>query len=215
MRLFFKTKYDDPTIVRMIGQGGQAEEKAMLWLNAQFEDKIDLACRKHQLAREDAEEAYDDALIALRDNIRSGKFKGESALRTYFGTIFFNKCIDRIRKAPTKWETPEPEPVEDKDHLVLMEQQRQMEANGQLRRTCLGEAIAVLSAKEQALAVDAFVEGMKPRDLAVKYGYHTNKVAAQTIFVIKNKLLESIENLCKTKPQCHLLCQPGKRITLL
>lgn len=214
MRLFFKTKYDDPTIIRMIEAGGPEAEKALLWLNAQFEGRIDLGCRKHQLTREDAEEAYDDALIALRDNIRSKKFKGESAIRTYFGTIFFNKCIDIIRKSPTKGEPPEQEPVEDKDPLILMEQQQQMEKNGQLRGMCLGKALKVLSVKEQDIAVDAFVEGLKPRDLAVKYGYNTNKVASQTIFVIKNKLLESIENLCKTEPQCHLLCQPGTRITL-
>lgn len=217
MLALFKTKYDDAALLDMIGGGGSAAEKALMWLNRQYAFLVPNACKKHSaLAIEDAEEAFDDALLALRDNIAKGKFQGESSIKTYFNSIFERKCIDKLRQRPTMQQTLEikGEPSE-RDDAVERKEDLETERIRELQRArCLEQARWSLSEKEQDIAVSAFVEGMKPRDLATKYGYKDNKVAAQTIYTIKNKLIEAIQRLCKTDPSCQLLCQPGRRITL-
>ena len=44
---------------------------------------------------------YFDALVAFKQNIQTGCFRGESSLDTYFKGIFRNKCNDNYRKRET------------------------------------------------------------------------------------------------------------------
>jgi len=55
----------------------------------------------HKLIKEEALDAYSDAVTAFVENIRNKKFRGDSKCRTYFIRIFNNKCIDIIRKKTT------------------------------------------------------------------------------------------------------------------
>jgi len=57
--------------------------------------------KDHKLTKDQALDAYSDAILSLRDNILKNRFKGESALTTYFISIFNRKCIDIIRKNTT------------------------------------------------------------------------------------------------------------------
>ena len=44
---------------------------------------------------------YHDTVIAIINNIASGKFEGRSSLKTYIYQIFSNKCVDLLRKKTT------------------------------------------------------------------------------------------------------------------
>jgi len=53
------------------------------------------------LKEESVVDAYTDAVIALRNQVVKGKFRGKSKLSTFLYQIFSNKCIDLIRSTST------------------------------------------------------------------------------------------------------------------
>ena len=53
------------------------------------------------LNEEDVKTCYCDAVLAVVENIRNGKFEGKASLKTYLTQIFFNKCVDAKRKTAT------------------------------------------------------------------------------------------------------------------
>ena len=57
--------------------------------------------RKFHLDREASLDLFADAVIALITQIESGTYKGDSKLSTYFYRIFYNKCVDLLRKNTT------------------------------------------------------------------------------------------------------------------
>ena len=219
MFLKFNTLQDDTTLITMMAGGGVLQEKALSQLNRHYQGMIGEMCQKYDaLPKEFAEEAFDDALIALRDNIVKQKFKGESTLKTYFYRIFKNKCIDKLRENPTIVQIDESRWPDRQEDGPAMEDQEQRELERKLellRAGCLQKALWTLSEKERDLLTDIIIHGMKPREAAAKYGYKDNQVASQTIYKAKEKLKKSIEHLCATQPECQILCQPGKRITLI
>lgn len=54
----------------------------------------------------DREEAYSDAFLVFVFNIKSGIFRGESTLKTYFHKIFWNVCMTHARTKATNKNRP-------------------------------------------------------------------------------------------------------------
>ena len=57
--------------------------------------------KKHGLSEEDAFNAYSDGVLAVIERISSGMFEGRSSLKTYLYQIFYNKCVDLLRRNAT------------------------------------------------------------------------------------------------------------------
>ncbi len=70
-------------------------------LYTQYNYFIDEGCRKHNLTYEDSFSAYSDAVLSAIHNIVADKFDGRSSLKTYLFQIYFNKCVDLLRKNTT------------------------------------------------------------------------------------------------------------------
>ena len=62
---------------------------------------VRLARSKYNLLAEDCASVYSDTIIAVIQNVISGKFEGRSSLKTYTYQILMNKCVDAIRKNTT------------------------------------------------------------------------------------------------------------------
>jgi RNA polymerase sigma factor (sigma-70 family) len=57
--------------------------------------------KKYNLSNEDAQTVYSDTILQVILNVVSRKFEGRSSLKTYLYQIFFNKCVDQVRKNTT------------------------------------------------------------------------------------------------------------------
>ncbi len=91
----------DQNFIDSILKGGGAMHKTVDWF---YRENFGLVYQKigsQKLIREEALDAYSDAVTAFVENIRLNKFRGESKCRTYFIRIFNNKCIDILRKKAT------------------------------------------------------------------------------------------------------------------
>ncbi len=62
---------------------------------------IDEGCRKQNINYDESFSAYSDAVLSAIHNIVNEHFDGRSSIKTYLYQIFFNKCIDLVRKNTT------------------------------------------------------------------------------------------------------------------
>jgi len=91
----------DQNFIDGILTGGSVMQKTV---ERFYHDNFNLVYKtigSHHLIKEEALDAYSDAVTAFVENIRNMKFRGDSKCRTYFIRIFHNKCIDIIRKNAT------------------------------------------------------------------------------------------------------------------
>jgi len=92
---------NDNEIIQKIIQGGSHMEKC---LEAFYNDNIrfiPVMEKKYGLNREAAIDAYTDAIIDFKDQVKNGQFQHKSKCSTYLYSIFNNKCIDILRKKST------------------------------------------------------------------------------------------------------------------
>jgi RNA polymerase sigma-70 factor (ECF subfamily) len=92
---------DDRTFIERIRTGGSLMQKTIAWFYHEHFSLVYKKTASHQLDKDQAIDAYSDAVTALVENIRENRFRGESKCSTYFIRIFNNKCIDLIRKNTT------------------------------------------------------------------------------------------------------------------
>lgn len=90
--------YSDAHLIGAIQEGGPQQEQAIRHLYEQcFYLVRDGRSKYRQLDDDDLLSAYNNAIIAVRKQIRNGVFRGESAIATYLQKIFTNRCIDILR----------------------------------------------------------------------------------------------------------------------
>jgi RNA polymerase sigma-70 factor (ECF subfamily) len=91
----------DQKFIEGILSGGNVMHKTAEWFYHENFNLVYKMIGSHRLVKEEALDAYSDAVTAFIENIREKKFRGDSKCRTYFIRIFNNKCIDIIRKKAT------------------------------------------------------------------------------------------------------------------
>ena len=70
--------------------------------------------KRYGLSRESLLDAYSDAIIDFKEQVRKHQFQQKSKCSTYFYSIYNNKCIDILRKKTTYTVTHEiPENLKD------------------------------------------------------------------------------------------------------
>lgn len=57
---------------------------------------------RFNLSEDQSLQAYSDTLLSFRRQVIQGNFRGDSKIKTYLFRIFSNKCVDIIRKLPSK-----------------------------------------------------------------------------------------------------------------
>lgn len=91
----------DQAIIKHLKAGGKEREQAFSHLIKQYSAFIPKVARATGLNMEEAKDSFTDSLLALNDQVLSGKFNGQSKLSTYFYQIFYFKSVDFSRKAST------------------------------------------------------------------------------------------------------------------
>lgn len=96
-----KTMLTDSQILDAMRQGGRLQEDTISYLLEAYQGLFYKGKRRYGLEEDMARDAYTDAFLALRQQLVSGKFQGNSQVSTYFYQIFCNKCADQKRKSQT------------------------------------------------------------------------------------------------------------------
>lgn len=91
----------DQKVIESILAGGSPMHKTIEWFYHANYSLIYKMISTHKVSKEEALDAYSDAITWFGENIKNQKFRGESKCSTYFIRIFNNKCVDIIRKKTT------------------------------------------------------------------------------------------------------------------
>src|SRR5215218_2134214 len=88
-------------IITALQTGGSQRRVAEKKLYEHFFYLVKHGSSKYSIDEEEAASAYSDSIISVIENIVTNKFEGRSSLKSYVYQIFFNKCVDLVRKATT------------------------------------------------------------------------------------------------------------------
>jgi RNA polymerase sigma factor (sigma-70 family) len=185
---FFSRKTADQEIIKGIQSGGSQRRFFENSLYTKYNYLIRDAARKHKIEDEDASMAYSDAILTSIQNIISGRFEGRSELKTYIYQIFYNKCVDVIRKNSTKemyrFSLDDIlEPIPDPQRSVVQELIRNQDHEK------LRNLLKTLGERCQHL-LNRWSEGYSDQESAVEFGYNSANVVQTTRLRCLEKLRE-------------------------
>jgi len=122
--------YSDQDIITRLRSGGRDFEEISDYLFQEYLGYIPTLKNKLFLSTPDLQDAYADALVRLITQVKTGKFKGESKLSSYFYSIFYNAAVDVSRKN-TSYKNSETEELyeftaKEKDLFKMIETDNEM-----------------------------------------------------------------------------------------
>lgn len=191
MNFFSRSTLSDEAILSGIVSDGILQRNTENKLYEQYFYFIKDATFKHKLLDDEAASLYTDSILAFIENVRSNRFQGNSAIKTYLYQIFSNKCVDFIRKTTTnKMSVHETESIDDSVFMmpddaknVLQKLISENEVN--LLKIKIGQ----LGEKCQQMVL-AWSEGFTDNQIAQELGYQTANVAKTSRLRCLEKLRE-------------------------
>ena len=195
MNLFSRIALSDEAILKGIIGDGILQRTTENKLYEQFFYLIKDATFKHKLSEDEAASLYTDTILAFIENVKSNRFEGKSALKTYLYQIFSNKCVDFIRKTTTnKMSVHETQPMQD--WILAMPD----DTKNALQKLISEHEINVLKDKVKLLGekcqqmLMAWGEGFADNKIAEELGYQTANVAK----VSRLRCLDKLKELYKS-----------------
>lgn len=185
---FFSRKSTDQDLIQGIRSGGTQRRIFENSLYEKYNYLIRDATFKHKIEEDEASMAYSDAILTSINNIATGRFEGRSELKTYIYQIFFNKCVDVIRKNATKgifhYSIDDIlEPIPDPQRTVIQELIRKQDHEK------LRNLLKTMGERCQTL-LNRWAEGFSDQESAIEFGYNTANVAQTTRLRCLEKLRE-------------------------
>ena len=178
----------DQEIIQGIRSGGVQRERYEYLLYRLYANFVIKRPGKYRISNEEARDAYTEAFLAVVDHINSGRFRGESSLKTYLSRIFRNKCVDKHRKNTTvkiEWVEEFPNLAdESRNFLKNLMGKEELEQLKQLLSQ-LGERCRKL------LLLSG--QGFSPSEIAKEMGFKTAKSASSQRY----KCLEKLKGIIK------------------
>jgi len=96
--MFGRKKNNTEHVVKAIREGGKSAEKAVEHLYEAYRNNFVRFVQSHNGDQEEALDVFQDAIIAVINNIERGVFKGESNIKTYLFSIGRRKWYKRFNK---------------------------------------------------------------------------------------------------------------------
>jgi RNA polymerase sigma factor (sigma-70 family) len=91
----------DEQLIENLRQEGVSKRRSEEELFTTYHYFIREGMRKYNLSEDEAFDAYSDSILAAISDLRKDSFEGRSSLKTWLYQIFFNKCVDLLRKKST------------------------------------------------------------------------------------------------------------------
>ena len=91
----------DDQIIENLRQEGASKRKSEEQLFTTYFYFIREGMNKYSLSEDEAFDAYSDTVLSAIDDLKNGSFERRSTLKTWLYQIFFNKCVDLLRKKST------------------------------------------------------------------------------------------------------------------
>ena len=91
----------DEQLIDNLRQEGALKRKSEEQLFTTYIYFIREGMNKYSLSEDEAFDAYSDSILSAIDDLKTGSFERRSSVKTWLYQIFFNKCVDLLRKKST------------------------------------------------------------------------------------------------------------------
>ena len=191
--IFFKRILSDADLIAGIRAGGLNRRNCENCLYDQFRYLIREATFKHQLLPDESASAYSDAVLTVIEHISSQRYEGRSGLKTYLYQIFYNKCVDLVRKNSTNRESVHQ--GLSLDNLSIADETRSILQNliADSEISYLRQQLTLLGEKCQRMLL-AWGEGFSDEEIARNLDYQSSAVAKTS----RMRCLEKLRTLYRT-----------------
>lgn len=184
-----KTAVPDQQILDGILEGGKAAEQAVADLYRQQRERSLAYLQKQGAQPEEAKDLFQEAVIALFENVRAGKFRGESKLGNYLLSVARFLWLNQIKRSAIAERIHQSQATEESHpgplpHLLAKEQTTQIQA----LFDALGEQCS------EVLQRSIYWEDSMD-ELAVRMGYASAQIARNK----KYRCLERLRKMIKEK----------------
>ena len=187
-----KAIVSDQLILEGIQAGGAKQELAIKRLYEQYFHLVYNGRKKyHQLSDDDLLTAYNSAIVSLRRHILNQSFRGDASLWTYLNKIFYNKCIDIIRKVSSnKVDAYENLPDREDEQGTVLSRMTVNEEFDQLvaQLTQLGEPC-------KQIIMDSEYHGYNSEEIAQRVGFSNARSVNSKKYSCLQRLRKLIEGV--------------------
>lgn len=181
---------DDNTIADIIA-GGSRRTRALqlIYQNKALRDMVNAFVRNNRGNETDAQDVFHDAMIILDQNVRNGKFRGESPLNGYFYSICRFVWMNRMRKQahtvlPETMPADEGSEPADAADIQLLDEERQ-NVMGQLLNTIGERCRKILELWKLSYSME---------EIAEQLGFSSSDMARKAKYRCHVALLEQVKN---------------------
>jgi RNA polymerase sigma factor (sigma-70 family) len=179
----------DARIISDILAGGQSRMEALriIYQNRKLKDMVSAFVKNNKGSAEDGQDVFHDGIIILDQNIRAGKFRGESPLDGYLYSICRFAWMNRMRKqARTVYvETPptaDEAPAATSPEAIILDEERKNVLNRLM--SSIGERCAkILELWKLSYSMEEIAEqlGFSSADMARKAKYRCHLALLEQI----------------------------------
>lgn len=172
-------------------QGTLAQRnRALEHIYRENRDKVTNYLRANNADEDQAKDVFQEAVIAMYENVKTNKFKGESAIGTYLYSIARFKWLNQIKKNSIR-----------KDHQDQLEQEEVFQSplatiiEGETKEGVM-QLLAELGEACKRLLIMNFYHGASMKEIA-KNGHYSSE---QIVRNKKYKCLKRLKELMNQKP---------------
>ena len=98
IHLSMTVSYSDEEIISAIKIGGFREAPYVKYMYLRFQSQVVNYVIKNNGSEEDAKDIYQDGVVALYENIKTGKYKGEGSLSSYLYSICRFMWLNKLKR---------------------------------------------------------------------------------------------------------------------
>lgn len=188
--LTIKTASTDKELLQLINGSKAQREKALGAIYRSNKEKVCSYILGNNGNREEAKDIFQEAVIAFYENVRDGKFKGESAIGTYLYSIAKFKWLNQIKKNQIRTGHHEKAPREEFSEsplATILEDEKKKRVLDVLEH--LGSAC-------QKLLVESIYHNASMKEIVASGGYSSEQIVRNK----KYKCLQKLKELINAKP---------------
>lgn len=181
----------DEELLSAIRAGGRAAERALDEVYLTQRAAIIAWVQKHRGTREEGKDVLQDAVIALYENVRADRFRGESRIGTYLFSIARFIWLNRLKqkkRRPASEALPSSEMAEPPMPEGLLEREKEQRFR---------ELFGRLGADCRRVLMDSLYHGWDMHTIAQRMGYDSEQVARNK----KYRCLQRLKAHLREHPQ--------------
>jgi RNA polymerase sigma factor (sigma-70 family) len=186
-------KYSDTELLYAIQSPSQSDlNKAIRFMYENYYDTLKIYTVQNSGTEEDAQDVFQDALVAFIDVVKKEKFRGESSIKTFLYTINRNLWLNELKKRGRKLERE-----------IIFEHQIDNIAKDILEKITENESrneilhiVDTLGEKCKQILLAYYYENLSMKEILLQVEYETEQALRNK----KSKCLKQLEEMLTLNP---------------